>query len=142
MLVQRAALILRLAAVFFFSTGVALLVRPDLGVTILGLNPTLGMNPTLGTSSTAASSQLLWSLRALGLSFFIPALLAPLVAAFVGERGLRQSAAGMAFICLGIGFWSLMAPGALAVGKIVVSVMGFALSASFFYVLRGRRRNR
>ncbi|CAB4668156.1 MAG: hypothetical protein F2787_06735 [Actinobacteria bacterium] len=130
MLVQRVALILRIAALTFFLVGVLLIVRVDVITTAFGF------------SSKSLTSELRWTLHLLGAILLIPALLAPLVAAFAGERGLRQAAAGMAFLSLALGAFLLLAPGGYGVGKFAVAGIAFAFSGAYFFALKGRRRNR
>ena len=76
-----------------------------------------------------------------GAFFLAPALLAPLVAAFAGERGLRQAASGMAFISLVTATLTIFLPATLNTGKISVIAIGYLFSLWYFYALRGRRRN-
>ncbi len=130
MLLRRAALILRLAATLFFFAAIALIIRPAALAAIFGLAP------------TTISNELVWTLRLMGATFLIPALLAPLVAAFVGERGLRQAAAGMAFIAVGIGTLLLFIPGRWSVGKFSLVALSYIFALLYFYALRGRGRNR
>ncbi len=130
MLLRRAALILRLAATLFFFAATALIIRPASVAEIFGFTP------------ATISNELTWTLRLMGATFLIPALLAPLVAAFVGERGLRQAAAGMAFISIGIGSLLLFTPGRWSVGKFSSVAVSYIFAALYFYALRGRGRNR
>lgn len=129
MLIRRVALILRVGGGVFFLAALALIIRPDL----LALH--------FGFPAPAITSQFLWLLRLMGAIFLIPALLGPLVAAFAGERGLRQSASGMAFICLGIATLILFAPVKWGVGMVTASALGYLFSLGYFVALRGRRRN-
>lgn len=130
MLIRRAALVLRLAATCFFFAAAALIIRPAAVAEIFGYAP--------GT----VTNELAWTFRLMGGTFLIPALLAPLVAAFAGERGLRQAAAGMAFISLGLGSLILFTPGAWSWGKISTALLSFLFALLYFYALRGRGRNR
>ena len=130
MLVRRAALTLRLGATVFFFAAMALIIKPGNVATFFGYG------------SRSLTPELLWTLRVMGTSFFIPALLGPLVAAFAGERGLRQAAAGLAFISLGISTTMLFTPGRWAWGKLIFSGIGYLFALLFFYALRGRGRNR
>ena len=130
MLVRRAALTLRLAATFFFFAAVALIIKPGTAATFFGFAP------------KTLTPELLWTLRVMGATFLIPALLGPLVAAFAGERGLRQAAAGMAFISIGISTTMLLTPGAWVWGRLAVSSLGYFFALLYFYSLRGRGRNR
>ncbi len=130
MLVRRAALILRLAATLFFFAAIALIIRPASVAEIFGY------------AKSAINNELTWTLRLMGATFLIPALLAPLVAAFAGERGLRQAAAGMAFIALGIGTVLLFTPGHWSLGKLSSVALSYLFALLYFYALRGRGRNR
>lgn len=130
MLVRRAALTLRLGATVFFFAAIALIIKPANVATFFGF-PSKSFNP-----------ELLWTLRLMGATFLIPALLGPLVAAFAGERGLRQAAAGLAFISLGISTTLLFTPGRWAAGKFAMTALGYFFSLMYFFALRGRGRNR
>lgn len=130
MLVRRAALTLRLGATVFFFAAIALIIKPGNAATFFGFSP------------KSLSPELLWTLRVMGATFLIPALLGPLVAAFAGERGLRQAAAGMAFISLGISTTMLFTPGTWVWGKLLLAGLGYFFALLYFYALRGRGRNR
>lgn len=130
MLVRRAALILRIAATLSFFGAAALIIRPASVAEIFGY-------PT-----SALTDELIWTLRLMGATFLIPALLAPLVAAFAGERGLRQAAAGMAFISIGLGSLILFTPGRWSWGKLSCVALSYLFALLYFYALRGRGRNR
>ena len=130
MLVRRAALTLRLGATLFFFVAVALIIKPGEVATFYGF------------ASKSLTPELLWTLRVMGATFLIPALLGPVVAAFAGERGLRQAAAGMGFICLGISTILFFTPGKWAWGKLCVAGIGYLFALMYFYALRGRGRNR
>lgn len=130
MLVRRAALTLRLGATVFFFAAIALIIKPGDVATFFGYR------------ATSLTPELLWSLRLMGATFLIPALLGPLVAAFAGERGLRQAAAGLAFISLGISTLVFFTPGKWAWGKISFAALGYIFALLYFFALRGRGRNR
>lgn len=130
MLVRRAALILRLAATLFFFAAAACIIRPASVAEIFGY------------PRTALTNELIWTLRLMGATFLIPALLAPLVAAFAGERGLRQAAAGMAFISIGLGSLILLTPVQWSWGKLSAALLSYFFALLYFYALRGRGRNR
>lgn len=130
MLVRRAALTLRLGATFFFFAAIALIIKPAEVANFFGF------------ATKSFTPELLWTLRIMGATFLIPALLGPLVAAFAGERGLRQAAAGLAFISLGISTTLLFTPGRWAMGKFAMVGLGYVFALLYFYALRGRGRNR
>lgn len=128
MLTHRVALILRIGASLFFFAALLLLFRPELVARYIGFN------------SSIVASEFRWTLRMVGVVFLIPALLAPLVAAFAGERGLRQAASGMAFISLAIATLTIFVPVKWSNGKLLAIVIGYLFSLAYFYALRGRRR--
>ena len=130
MLVRRAALTLRLGATVFFFGAITLIIKPA------------NVATSFGFPARSFSPELLWTLRVMGATFLIPALLGPLVAAFAGERGLRQAAAGLAFISFGISTTMLFTPGKWAIGKVAVVALGYIFSLMYFFALRGRGRNR
>ena len=130
MLVRRAALTLRLGATVFFFAAIALIIKPGDVATFFGYR------------SGSLTPELLWTLRLMGATFLIPALLGPLVAAFAGERGLRQAAAGLALISLGISTVMFFTPGKWAWGKISFAILGYVFALLYFFALRGRGRNR
>ena len=72
MLVRRAALTLRLGATLFFFAAIALFIKPGDVATFFGF------------ASKTLTPELLGSLRIMGATFLIPALLGPVVAAFAG----------------------------------------------------------
>lgn len=129
MLIRRVALILRLGATLFFFAAIALLAKPEM------------MAKYIGFDSAAVTSEMRWTLRMMGAIFLVPALLAPLVAAFAGERGLRQAASGMAFISLAIATLTIFAPTEWGSGKFIAIAIGYFFTLGYFYALRGRRRN-
>ncbi|MBC7463095.1 MAG: hypothetical protein H7227_02415 [Actinobacteria bacterium] len=130
MLTRRAALILRLHASFLFFLAIVLLIRPG---TVLQF---------MGVESQSITPDLSWSLRFAGSLLLLPALLAPLTAAFAGERGLRQAGAGMAVISLCIGVVTALAPIGLTAGKILMALIWLVFAVLYLYALRGRGRNR
>lgn len=130
MLVRRAAITLRLGATVFFFSAITLILKPGSVATFFGF------------TSKSLNPQMLWTLRVMGASFLFPALLASLVAAFAGERGLRQAAAGMAFISLGISTMIFFTPGKWMWGKVAFAGIGYLFALLYFFALRGRGRNR
>lgn len=130
MLTRRAALVLRLHASLLFFLAIALLIRPSVVLQFMGVE------------SAIITSELTWSLRLTGAILLLPALLAPITAAFAGERGLRQAGAGMAVISLCVGVVTAFAPIGFTAGRILISVIWFLFAALYFHALRGRGRNR
>ena len=130
MLTRRAALILRLHASLLFFLAIALLIRPGVILEFMGVKGAL------------ITSELSWSVRLMGAFLLLPALLAPVTAAFAGERGLRQAGAGMGAICLVVGVVTALAPIGFTAGRILISALWFLFAVLYLYALRGRGRNR
>ena len=130
MLIRRVALILRIGASLFFFASLILLFKPELVAGYIGFD------------SAVVTPELRWILQMMGAVFLVPALLAPVVAAFAGERGLRQAASGMTFIWLAIATLMVFAPVKWGNGKFSVIAIGYLFSFGYIYALRGRRRNR
>lgn len=121
---------LRIAAGLFFLAAVALMIRPDL------------VGSSMGVDAAALTPELRWTLRSMGVILLLPSVLAPLVAAFAGERGLRQACAAMAFISAGISAFTFFSPGRISSGKVAMTLISLGMSVIYFFALRGRRRNR
>ena len=130
MLIRRAALVLRIEAMLLFFLSIALVANPEIATKYLGF------------PLTTVTAEVKWTFRVIGVLLLLPALLAPLVAAFAGERGLRQAAAGMAFISLGVGTVSLIAPVGLSFSTLTTAAVWYFFALLYFYALRGRGRNR
>ncbi len=130
MLSTRAAFVLRVHAFLLFFVSVAFILQP------------LKMVHTLGFPSASLSDELSWTLRGLGILLLAPALLAPLVAAFAGERGLRQACAGMGFITALLSGWLLLSPGSWSSAKVITVALTVIITGGYFFALKGRRRNR
>ena len=130
MLIRRAAMVLRVEAILLFLLAVVLIGKPEWVAHYLDI------------SKSRMPAELLWVLKVLGATFLIPALLAPLVAAFAGERGLRQAASGMAFISLVVGTVCLLTPGGVKVSSVLTSLAWYVFALLYFFALRGRGRNR
>jgi hypothetical protein len=121
---------MRVHASLLFFLAVALLVKP------------LAIGQFIGFKSTILTADFFWALRILGSLLLLPALLGPIVAAFAGERGLRQACSGMAFISLVVGTTMLLAPVGVTTGKIATTSAWYLFALLYFYALRGRGRNR
>jgi hypothetical protein len=129
-LIRRAALVLRLEATLLFFLSILLVANPEIATNFIGFD------------SAAVTPEVKWALRVVGAILLLPALLAPLVAAFAGERGLRQAAAGMGFISAGIGTVCLISPAGLKMRTMAVALVWYLFALLYFYALRGRGRNR
>lgn len=130
MLIRRAALVLRIEAMLLFFLSIALVANPEI------------VTRYLGFPASTVTAEVKWTFRVIGVLLLLPALLAPLVAAFAGERGLRQAAAGMAFISLGTGTICLLAPVGLTLSTVSSAAFWYFFALLYFYALRGRGRNR
>jgi len=130
MLSFRAALVLRIQALVLFLIAFTIILRP------------FSVVATLGFPTSAQTIELSWTLRFLGLLLLMPALLAPLLAAFAGERGLRQASSGLGFINGALCMWLAIAPGSWSRTKVIAELLVIFLTCGYFFALRGRRRNR
>ncbi len=113
-----------------FFLSIALIANPEIATKYLDFSP------------STVTAEVKWTFRVIGVALLLPALLAPLVAAFAGERGLRQAAAGMAFISIGLGTICFISPVGLALPTVTTSLVWYFFALLYFYALRGRGRNR
>lgn len=120
-------LLLRSTAVLLAVTALALLIRPKNVISLLDLT---------------SSRELEWSFRVIGVANFGLAALMSLVAAFLGERGLRQAAAVSMIICAAAGVLLVFLPGGWGLWRILFLIFVSALTSAYFFALKGRRRNR
>ncbi|CAB4780716.1 unannotated protein [freshwater metagenome] len=130
MLVHRVALTLRAGATLAFVAALALLAKPSAVASFVGFR------------AADITPGFLWALRALGLSMLVIAVLAPLIASFGGERGLRQTASAMAFSSLLGLVLAVISPSDWTVSKCALCAVIAFFMASYLFALRGRRRNR
>lgn len=131
MLTRRMALVLRIGAVVFAISAIALLSSPGNFLDFIGI-----------TSQTAlATQELIWAMRMTGLTLVIVALMMPVVAAFAPERVLRQVGIVMVPTCIGLSLLSAFAPGQWGVGRILYVAIGVAFALGYLFALQGRRRN-
>lgn len=130
MLIHRTAMILRIAATLSFFASLGLLAKPA-SVAIF-----------LGFDEASISTEFLWVLRALALVLVAISFMAPLIASFAGERGLRQCASAMAVTSLLAIVLIVISPTEWVIGKfaLLALILGFAMA--YLFALRGRRRNR
>jgi hypothetical protein len=122
MLTRRIALVLRVGAVVFAVSALALLLEPSFFVRFIGV---------VGTED-AVTPELTWAMRMIG---------AVLVAAFASERTLRQVASIMVPVCLTLSFLTVVAPGSWTLGRWGYIAVGTAFASAYLYGLQGRRRN-
>ena len=130
MLVHRVALTLRAGATLAFVAALALLAKPSAVASLVGFR------------AADITPGFLWALRALGLSMLVIAVLAPLIASFGGERGLRQTASAMVFYSLLGLVLAVISPTDWTAFKFALCAVIALFMASYLFALRGRRRNR
>ena len=127
MLEYRVILLLRTSAALLALSALALLIRPGTVIGLIGLT---------------SSRELEWGFRLIGLLVASMAALLTLVAAFLGERGLRQAAAIMILTSAATAVLLLFMPGEWNLWKILLILLQIAMAAGYFFALKGRRRNR
>lgn len=127
MLEYRVTLLLRSTALLLGVMALALIIRPGNAISIIGLT---------------SSRELEWGFRLIGITNLALAAFISLVAAFLGERGLRQAAAIMILTSAATAVLLLFMPGEWNLWKILLILLQIAMAAGYFFALKGRRRNR
>ena len=127
MLEYRVTLLLRSTALLLGVMALALIIRPGNAISIIGLT---------------SSRELEWGFRLIGITNLALAAFISLVAAFLGERGLRQAAAIMLITSAATAVLLLFMPGGWNLWKILLMLLQVAVAAGYFFALKGRRRNR
>ena len=127
MLEYRVTLLLRSTALLLGVMALALIIRPGNAISIIGLT---------------SSRELEWGFRLIGITNLALAAFISLVAAFLGERGLRQAAAIMILTSAATAVLLLFMPGGWNLWKILLMLLQVAAAAGYFFALKGRRRNR
>lgn len=127
MLEYRVTLLLRSTALLLGVMALALIIRPGNAISIIGLT---------------SSRELEWGFRVIGITNLALAAFISLVAAFLGERGLRQAAAIMILTSAATAVLLLFMPGGWNLWKILLMLLQVAVAAGYFFALKGRRRNR
>ena len=127
MLEYRVTLLLRSTALLLGVMALALIIRPGNAISIIGLT---------------SSRELEWGFRLIGITNLALAAFISLVAAFLGERGLRQAAAIMILASAATAVLLLFMPGGWNLWKILLMLLQVAVAAGYFFALKGRRRNR
>ena len=127
MLEYRVSLLLRSTALLLGVMALALIIRPGNAISIIGLT---------------SSRELEWGFRLIGITNLALAALISLAAAFLGERGLRQAAAIMILTSAATAVLLLFMPGEWNLWKILLILLQIAMTAGYFFALKGRRRNR
>ena len=127
MLEYRVTLLLRSTALLLGVMALALIIRPGNAISIIGLT---------------SSRELEWGFRLIGITNLALAAFISLVAAFLGERGLRQAAVIMILTSAATAVLLLFMPGGWNLWKILLMLLQIAMAAGYFFALKGRRRNR
>ena len=131
MLTRRIALVLRIGAVIFALSALALLLNPRYFLDFIGVT----------SETNLATQELLWAMRMMGLTLVIVSITMPVVAAFAPERVLRQVAVVVVPNCVGLSVLSAFAPGEWVVGRIGYVAIGIGFALGYLFALQGRRRN-
>ena len=127
MLEYRVILLLRTSAALLALSALALLIRPGTVIGLIGLT---------------SSRELEWGFRLIGLLVASMGALMTLVAAFLGERGLRQTAAILMLTSASFAILLLFSPGGWGLWHLLLVILELGLTAGYFFALKGRRRNR
>ena len=127
MLEYRVILLLRTSAALLALSALALLIRPGTVIGLIGLT---------------SSRELEWGFRLIGLLVASMGALMTLVAAFLGERGLRQTAAILMLTSVSFAILLLFSPGGWGLWHLLLVILELGLTAGYFFALKGRRRNR
>jgi hypothetical protein len=131
MLTRRIALVLRVGAIIFGVSAVALLIEPSFFLRFLGIV----------SQSDQIPSELHWAMRMIGLVLTIVAAMMPAVASFATERVLRQVAVVMTLVSAALSLLTVSAPGEWTVGRGLYVTIGGLFAIAYLYGLQGRRRN-
>jgi hypothetical protein len=123
----RVILLLRTSAALLALSALALLIRPGTVIGLIGLT---------------SSRELEWGFRLIGLLVASMGALMTLVAAFLGERGLRQTAAILMLTSVSFAILLLFSPGGWGLWHLLLVILELGLTAGYFFALKGRRRNR
>ena len=118
---------LRSSAALLALSALALFIRPGTVIGLIGLT---------------SSRELEWGFRLIGLLVASMAALITLVAAFLGERGLRQAAAILILTNVSFAILLLFSPGEWGLWHLLLIILELGLAAGYFFALKGRRRNR
>ena len=127
MLEYRVTLLLRSTALLLGVMALALIIRPGNAISIIGLT---------------SSRELEWGFRLIGLLVASMGALMTLVAAFLGERGLRQTATILMLTSVSFAILLLFSPGGWGLWHLLLVIFELGLTAGYFFALKGRRRNR
>ena len=131
MLAKRLAFTLRMGAIVFALSALALIAAPELFLEFL----------KIAKEESGYSEEIIWAMRMIGVCLLIASVMMPLVAAFASERALRQVGVLMVGICSLLTLLTFLTPAPWGMGKVVYLLVGALFTLAYIYGLRGRRRN-
>jgi O-antigen/teichoic acid export membrane protein len=131
MLARRMALTLRVGAIVFALSALALVAAPQSFLEFLKIEKSPG----------GYSEELVWAMRMMGVCLLIASVMMPLVAAFAPERALRQVGVLMVGICSLLTLLTFLTPAPWGMGKVGYALVGALFTLTYIYGLRGRSRN-
>jgi hypothetical protein len=131
MLARRLALTLRVGAIVFALSALALFVAPQSFLEFLKIEK----------GPVGYSEEIVWAMRMMGVCLLIASVMMPLVAAFAPERALHQVGVLMVGICSLLTLLTFFAPAPWGIGKVAYALVGALFTLTYIYGLRGRRRN-
>ena len=131
MLARRLAFTLRMGAIVFALSALALIAAPELFLEFL----------KIAKEESGYSEEIIWAMRMIGVCLLIASVMMPLVAAFASERALRQVGVLMVGICSLLTLLTFLTPAPWGIGKVSYLLVGTLLTLAYIYGLRGRRRN-
>lgn len=131
MLAKRLAFTLRMGAIVFALSALALIAAPELFLEFL----------KIAKEESGYSEEIIWAMRMIGVCLLIASVMMPLVAAFASERALRQVGVLMVGICSLLTLLTFLTPAPWGIGKVAYLLVGTLFTLAYIYGLRGRRRN-
>ncbi len=131
MLARRLALTLRVGAIVFALSALALVAAPQSFLEFLKIEK----------GPVGYNEELVWAMRMMGVCLLIASVMMPLVAAFAPERALRQVGVLMVGICSLLTLLTFLTPAPWGMGKVTYALVGALFTLTYIYGLRGRRRN-
>ena len=131
MLARRLALTLRVGAIVFALSALALVVAPQSFLEFLEIEK----------GPVGYSEEIVWAMRIMGVCLLIVSVMMPLVATFAPERALRQVGVLMVGICSLLTLLTFLTPAPWGMGKVTYALVGALFTLTYIYGLRGRRRN-
>ena len=131
MLARRLALTLRVGAIVFALSALALVAAPEFFLEFL----------KIAKEQSGYSKEIIWAMRMIGVCLLIASVMMPLVAAFAPELALRQAGVLMVGICSLLTLLTFLTPAPWGIGKVAYLFVGTLFTLAYIYGLRGRRRH-